>query len=48
MAYREDDDKESEGGDLLEGSASEVTDESEEDEVGPLGTGIDEDEKAWE
>ena len=49
MAYHEDDDKEKEGGDLMEGAVDEVLGETDEDEDEPtLGTGGEEDEKAWE
>ena len=45
MAYREDDYKEGEGGDLMEGSREEEPEDAEE-EGGE--TGIEEEEKAWE
>lgn len=51
MAYREDDDKGKEGGDLAESSVDEVLDETKEDEEEDeptLGGGLEDDEKAWE
>jgi len=49
MAFRDDDDKEKEGGDLMEGSAEGVLGETDDEEDDPmLGTGVDEEEKAWE
>ena len=46
MAYRDDDEKE--GGDLMEGSAEGGLGETDDEEDGPLGAVVDEDEKAWE
>ena len=48
MAYRDDDDKEKEGGDLPEGSAEGNLGLEEEEDDPTLGTAVDEDEKAWE
>jgi len=48
MAFRDDDDKEKEGGDLMEGSPEGSLGLDEEEEDPMLGTGVDEDEKAWE
>ena len=50
MAYRDDDDKEKEGGNLMEGAVDEVLGEKDDDEdelVGGLDANVD-DEKAWE